>query len=232
MTTLFNFNLAKSTGVIYYSKNNIIRKFSLTTNKRKLLNEYKGFKWYFKKSKIKIKNKAPLIEYFKNENYLNLPLIKGNKVPFWISIKETKNLIEILISHYLKVWPKNNITPYHGDLTIDNVLFENLNNPIIIDWEFFQKNELWGLDICHLLISSVVLPSLFKKKRKIPSSELEVFEILWKNFFKQRKIYYLKEPIKYLSQVNKKKLFKEKENDFIQKISNFQKKQILEVIKK
>ena len=59
-----------------------------------------------------------------------------------------------------------------------------------------------------------------------------MFEILWKNFFKQRKIYYLKEPIKYLSQVNKKKLFKEKENDFIQKISNFQKKQILEVIKK
>ena len=96
----------------------------------------------------------------------------------------------------------------------------------------FQKNELWGLDICHLLISSVVLPSLLKKKRKIPNSELEVFEILWKNFFKQRKIYYLKEPIKYLSQVNKKKLFKEKENDFIQKISNFQKKQILEVIKK
>ena len=139
MTTLFNFNLAKSTGVIYYSENNIIRKFSLNTNKRKLLNEYKGFKWYFKKSKIKIKNKAPLIEYFKNENYLNLPLIKGNKVPFWISIKETKNLIEILISHYLKVWPKNNITPYHGDLTIDNVLFENLNNPIIIDWEFFKK---------------------------------------------------------------------------------------------
>ena len=44
--------------------------------------EYKGFKWYFKKSKIKIKNKTPLIEYFKNENYLNLPLIKGNKVPF------------------------------------------------------------------------------------------------------------------------------------------------------
>ena len=49
---------------------------------------------------------------------------------------------------------KNNIISYHGDLTIDNVLFENLNNPIIIDWEFFQKNELWGLDICHLLISS------------------------------------------------------------------------------
>lgn len=232
MTTLFNFNLAKSTGVIYYSENNIIRKFSLNTNKRKLLNEYKGFKWYFKKSKIKIKNKTPLVEYFKNENYLNLPLIKGNKVPFWVSIKETKSLIEILISHYLKVWPKNNITPYHGDLTIDNVLYENLNNPIIIDWEFFQKNELWGLDICHLLISSVVLPSLLKKKRKIPNSELEVFEILWKNFFKQRKIYYLKEPIKYLSQVNKKKLFKEKENDFIQKISNFQKNQILEVIKK
>ena len=87
-------------------------------------------------------------------------------MPFWVSIKETKSLIEILISHYLKVWPKNNITPYHGDLTIDNVLYENLNNPIIIDWEFFQKNELWGLDICHLLISSVVLPSLFKKKRK------------------------------------------------------------------
>ena len=63
-----------------------------------------------------------------------------------------------------------------------------------------------------------------KEKKKIPNSELEVFEILWKNFFKQRKIYYLKEPIKYLSQVNKKKLFKEKENDFIQKISNFQKK--------
>jgi len=58
-----------------------------------------------------------------------------------------------------------------------------------------------------------------------------VFEILWKNFFKQKKIHYLKEPIKYLSKINKTKLFKEKENDFIRKISNFQKNQILEVIK-
>ena len=48
----------------------------------------------------------------------------------------------------------------------ENVLFENFNNPIIIDWEFFKKNELWGLDICHLLIASVTLPSLSKKKIK------------------------------------------------------------------
>mgnify|MGYP006109641203 CR=1 FL=1 len=230
MTTLFNFNLKKNTGVIYYTNKKIIRKFSINKKKKKMLNEFNGFNWYLEKSKHKLNNKKFNVELIKKNNYINYPIIKAIKVPFWAPLKETKEYIEIIIKHYLRVWPNKNKVHYHGDLTIDNVLFRNFNNPVIIDWEYFKKDKLWGLDICHLLISSVVQPVLEKKNKKIPSSELELLKELWSNFFKGKELIYLKDPVKYLQIINTKYLFKPSETDFMFKITANQKKQLLETI--
>ena len=60
---------------------------------------------------------------------------------YWKPLSETKVYIKHLIKHYIKVWPDQKQTSYHGDLTIENVLFTQLNHPLIIDWEYFEKNR-------------------------------------------------------------------------------------------
>lgn len=229
MTTLFNLNLKKKTGVIYYTNKNIIRKFSIDSQKRKLINELNGFNWYLGEYRRKIKKIKFKSKHNQKHNYIDYPLIKATKIPFWKTLSENREYIQILLDHYLKVWPKKNLIAYHGDLTIGNVLFDNNYSPIVIDWEFFKKRECWGLDICHLLISSIVLPTLAKNKTYIPSSELQLFKEIWKNFFYGKKLIYLEDPIQYLKKLNKK-ISKPKKNDFIFKITKQQKKQILEII--
>ena len=229
MTTLLNFNLQKKTGVIYYPEKKIIRKFSINKKNKKLKNEFDGFNWYLHKYKKNIGKKNLKLKFIKDHNYINFPIIKASKKQFWTPLKENVKHINILISHYLKVWPKFHKTCYHGDLTIENVLFENNYRPIIIDWEFFKKKEIWGLDICHLLISSVILPTLAKNKTYIPLSELKLFKKIWKSFFEGKKLIYLRDPVEYLKNVNKK-ILKSKRSDFILKINKFQKKQLLETI--
>ena len=81
--TLFNFNLQKKTGVIYYSNKKIIRKFSTNTKNKTLINEYIGFNWYLEMYKSKIKNKIFKTEFIKKHNYINFPLIKAKKIYFW-----------------------------------------------------------------------------------------------------------------------------------------------------
>ena len=46
---------------------------------------------------------------------------------------------------------------YHGDLTVDNILF-NRKKIKFIDWELSGKNEIWGYDLVYLLISSIFFP--------------------------------------------------------------------------
>lgn len=232
MTTLFNFNIKKKTGVIYYPEKKIIRKFSTDKNKKKLSNEFDGFNWYLKKTNFNLENKNKRLKYFKKENFINFPLIKAYKIPYWKPLSETKVYIKHLIKHYVKVWPDQKQTSYHGDLTIENVLFTQLNHPLIIDWEYFEKNRPWGLDICHLLISSIVLPAISKKQFCIPNTELELFEKYWNNFFMNKNFVYLDDPIKYLNKMNSKNYLKPKNINFISKISNHQKNQIRDVINK
>ena len=230
MTTLFNFNIKKKTVVINYPDKKIIRKFSTDKNKKKLSNEFNGFNWYLRKSNFNLEKKK--LKYFKQENFINFPLIKAYKIPYWKPLSETKEYIKYLMEHYVKVWPDQKQTFYHGDLTIENVLFIKPNHPIIIDWEYFEKKKPWGLDICYLLISSIVLPAILKKQFYIPNTELELFEKHWNNFFMNKNFVYLDDPIKYFKKMNSKNYLKSKNINFISKISNHQKNQIREVIYK
>ena len=205
MTTLLNYNLEKKTGVIFYSDKKIIRKFS-TDNKKNILlnNEYNGFKWYFSKTKKNYMHQMHKRKLIKNKDYIDYPLIKGKKIPFWTPLKESYTYVEILLNHYKKIWPKKNKTYYHGDLTIENTIFMKDKYPLIIDWEYSSEYKTWGLDICYLLISSVILPMLVKEEKKIQDIELQLFEDLWLKFFKKGTFKLVKSPLQQIKRINKK----------------------------
>ena len=55
-------------------------------------------------------------------------------------------------------------TPSHGDLTLDNLIFDK-NQIYLIDWENFnKKKDAWGFDLVYFFLSAIFLPNLKKKK--------------------------------------------------------------------
>ena len=122
------------------------------------------------------------------------------------------------------MWPKNNKkVPYHGDLTLSNIIFNtNKNNKIrIIDWENYEKNKLWGLDICYFILSLIILPPISKKTNKLLKNSADNFGYIWKSFFKNCNFEYLDDPIYYL-----KKNTNLQKNNFLNIMSNDLKKEI------
>ena len=96
------------------------------------------------------------------------------------------------------LWPQKKIVPYHGDLTIENIIFKKNNNVVFIDWENYRSKEEWGLDICYFLISLIVLPVLGFKKKSINQTDLNLFKIYWKKTFNKKNYKYLKNPVTYI----------------------------------
>jgi len=103
--------------------------------------------------------------------------------------------------------------PYHGDLTFSNIIFNNENNLRFIDWENFKKKEIWGLDICYFLLSTLILPALSRKNKIIFEEEYIVFREFWSSFFLNYNFSYLNNPINFLKKKNVSKNF------FLKKIS-------------
>jgi len=220
MTTLLSLNLKKNNGVLYNNKKNLIIKFYVdktSENKKKILNEYKGYTWYFKElSKIN-KNKF----FLKKKSYsLLLTAFKGEKFSSYNNMIYKSNLVKKIINHYKLIWPKENKVPFHGDLTFENVIFLKNKKLIFVDWEYFKKKEEWGLDLCHFLISLIVLPALSSGKKKIDSEELKLFKSYWNITFYKKNFNYLKNPILFI------KNFFYNNDHFLFKISDTMKNQI------
>lgn len=223
MTVLLQYNPKKKTAVIYNKKNNLIKKLYLVScenNNRKIKNEFEGFNWYLRK--LKKLNKSNSILTQKNNNGYSYTAIKGRKYKYTENFFFKKRLLNNVIQHYKSIWPKNRFVPYHGDLTLDNILFHN-DRPIFIDWENFKKKEIWGLDLCHFIISLIILPAISKREKKIDKNNLKFFSQTWKKNFK-KKSYSLKKIIEYLKKV------KLKENNFLQKVSKKMQNQIIDSI--
>ena len=78
----------------------------------------------------------------------------------WVSINKNFVYLKLVYKHYIKIFKKKKMTNIHGDLTLDNIIFDN-NNISIIDWEFFNaKPKYWGMTLptffylqfqCHIL---------------------------------------------------------------------------------
>ena len=220
----FDFNFNKNSGVYVDSSKKFIFKFYLdqkNSNKNfKILNEYKGNYWYL--SRIKNKNIKNLIIIKKQEglSLIKIPFFFGKKYKFWKNFLDKKKEVFLVLKHYKTIWPKTStLVPYHGDLTLSNIIFTK-NEVRFIDWENYENNKLWGLDISYFLLSLIILPSISNRKNTISKHSSENFIIFWNSFFKNCNFEYLNDPISYLrAKTNLPK------NNFINLVSkNFEKK--------
>lgn len=223
MKTFLRFNKISKKGIFLNNNYKSFIKFSFNSNKNfNFYNELKGYKWYFNRlKKKKLIKQIPKIE--KKNNNLEIQIIKGEQFDYRKSLKFYKNKVNYVIDHYKKIWPCSKLVPYHGDLTIENIVFKKKNLPIFIDWENYKQRELWGLDICYFLISIIVLPALSKKK-SIDLNEIQLIKKVWDNIFKKKNYSYLQDPISYIKKINFKK------NNFFKKITPKMKKQIYDYI--
>jgi len=227
MSALITFNKERKIGVVYFSQEKKIRKFTLEKSKYKLIkNEIRGVKWYQLRQKIKDK----IID--NKKNYLDLKIIKGEQRKYWNYLEENYEYAESVIFHYKKIWPKKKIVPCHGDLTFSNVIFKKFL-PEIIDWENFLKNKMdWGFDLSYFLISTVSLPSIFHMEDKIKEKELLLLNRLWKQTFTNKKYKYLNKPVNFIkSNFGKTFILRNYNNYFPNLLSKYKIDQINETIK-
>ncbi len=168
-------------------------------------NEIKGYNWYLKKIK-QIKK----LKFKKNFLFLQVKTdqFKGVKKSYKNSIIINSKFILLALKHYEKVWEKKNKVFCHGDLTFENIIFdENNNKTYFIDWENFKvKKEDWGFDIVYLLLSSLILPNINKKE--INQKDLKHFSVLWSKIKKKIKSSKMKKnPLLYFEEKFKKDLY-------------------------
>lgn len=166
--------------LLYSEKYQLFRKISFDKKgKKKLINEIQGLKWYYKRLKKK------LFITVKKENkffYFDINKINGFKVKSWHSLSQNYKYINRVVDHYLKYFPRERNVCFHGDLTLDNVIFSKKELKII-DWEFFgKKKTFWGYDILYLILSSICLPYIAKKK--FTKKDEILFLKLWKRLLK------------------------------------------------
>ncbi len=177
-----NFKLIKThknnTAVMYCSKKKFYRKFSKTKSGiEKIKSEFSGINWFLRK--IKKKNKKIILDYKVKDNFafIDLKEIKGKKIKSWVPFeKNYKYLFKMVkfFNHYLAKEKKSHI---HGDLTLDNIIFQNMN-PYIIDWEFFGASKSFkGYDLAYLILSAVCLPHISNKK--FSNQDEKLFCKLW-----------------------------------------------------
>ena len=222
----FDFNFSKKSGTYIDGEEKFIYKFYLNTEKKniknsKLINEYRGNYWYLSKIRYKRIRNLQIIKKPKKFNLIKMPYFNGTKYKFWNNFLGNKKEIFLVLNHYKKIWPKNNkIVPYHGDLTLSNIIF-NDGKVRIIDWENFEKDKLWGLDICYFILSLIILPSISKKTNKLLKNSADNFVFIWKSFFKNYDFEYLNDPVYYL-----KKNTNLQKNNFLNLISKNLKKEI------
>ena len=181
-----------------------------------------GYSWYLKRLKkknINIKIKST------NQNYFEIPLIFGKKINFWKRIIHLTDRVNIILNHYKEIWPNKSLVPYHGDLTLDNIIFTDDRKVIFIDWENYCEKEEWGLDLGYFLLSLIILPSITKKKKIINFTDIDFLKFYWNKVFKNKDYNYLNDPLEYL------KIKQNLKNNFFFKINLDMKKQINNALK-
>jgi len=123
-----------------------------------LLREYEGLTWYCHRrigmSKLACKLHTTLRRYAR----LEVQHVDAKSVKPKTGIKRNTNLLERIIIHYAFIWNKANSVdgkfPMHGDLSLENILFDE-NDIYFIDWEHFSLGVVpWGYDVIYLLFET------------------------------------------------------------------------------
>ncbi len=211
--------------LIFFPSKNIYRKFNKSQKSiTKIKSEFNGLKWYCSRVKKKLNSVVNDYSVKKNFSYIETKKINGKKYKSWHPLETNYPYLIKAFKHYLKYYPKKKISYIHGDLTLDNLIFQK-KNIFIIDWEYFySKQNYRGYDIVYLFLSSVCLPYVFNKS--FSKKDEKLFKIMWKLLIKKdfnREMLY--NPFKFFEQnIQKdstlKKAFKISKSKFFPFITN------------
>ena len=174
------FSHGNEVSIFYDEAKKIFSKITFTsTGKSYVLNEKMGIQWYATNNNKDINKFISSSWNLKNYCRLDLKKINGRIYDYNLSLSKNLIIIENSILHYCNIWPKKKIVPCHGDLTIDNIIY-NKGKIVFYDWEHFNLDgEKWGFDIVYLVLSSILLPNFFE--RSIPRKDLKIFSHLWRS---------------------------------------------------
>ena len=132
----------------------------------------------------KIIKKLSRILQKKNNAHLDTFQINGYQIKSWNSLEKNYQYIVKILNHYKKYFPKKKISHIHGDLTFDNIFFIK-KRIFIIDWEFFRSNKnFYGYDLAYLILSSLCIPYIAKRKRS--NLDEKLFISLWRYLIKHK----------------------------------------------
>ena len=169
--------------LFYFRKEKFFRKISNSKiGTTRLVSDRDGLTWYCKL--IKRNNKKIIKNFHKSGNnaYLDTFQINGYQIKSWNSLEKNYEYIVKILNHYKKYFPKKKISHIHGDLTFDNIFFIK-KKIFIIDWEFFRSNKnLYGYDLAYLILSSLCIPYIAKRKRS--NLDEKLFISLWRYLIK------------------------------------------------
>jgi hypothetical protein len=123
-----------------------------------LKREIEGWNWYQRiRSSTNSGILATIIIEKKNYLKIQIPFINGYKGDVNAGLEANEKLAEKAIRHYCDIWPyipgKN--AALHGDLSIDNIIFNN-DEINFLDWEHFSEaGAPWGFDAVYFLFETL-----------------------------------------------------------------------------
>ena len=146
-----------------------------------LKNEIKGLEWYqTRRSPQTGKVRCNIVRC--NSHYIKIEIdyLKGERANYNDGLVKNADIIARAIEHYCCIWPPNqNMGALHGDLSIDNVIY-NPESIYFIDWEHFHAHcAPWGYDALYLIFETLWFGM---KNRKVPSKK--EIDIIIKNLKK------------------------------------------------
>ena len=170
---------------------------STSAGKKLITSDANGISYFNslnKKYKINYKLKK------QKKNYrLIIDQINGKKVNYNDPFDKNYLYCQKLINYYLLKWPNTKIQKCHGDLTLDNIIFDK-KKISIIDWEHHKKSKqiFYGYDLIYFLLSGILLPgeNNFNIKSRLN------FKRLYINLYKSKiKKEFLDDPIGNINKV-------------------------------
>jgi hypothetical protein len=153
-----------------FSEKKIIKVATTSSGVQDLIRENDGWNWY---QKIRYPQKnLPVCKIIQHRNSyyfkIQIEYIEGSKVDYRKGLEKNAGILKEIVEHYCCIWPytPNTLSPFHGDLSLDNVVY-NSEGIHIIDWEHFNlKGAPWGFDVIYLLFETLYFGM---RKRKRPS---------------------------------------------------------------
>lgn len=134
-----------------------------------LKRELQGWGWY---SRLRYPQRdTPVCSVLQqNAEYLRIEIefINGKKNDFRKGLIGNAGLLKRVMFHYCDIWPSsvNGYSVLHGDLSVDNIIY-NAQGIHIIDWEYFNpEGAPWGFDAAYLLFETLYFGM---RRRKYPS---------------------------------------------------------------